>query len=102
SLLPRLRPFTLLAVGLVVSAPGMITSTLASPLTKLQITTAAQILCQALAAGQAPEVARDAATAYLLEQVEDQHQLSPNIIRRQMRPVVTKQCPEQARKLKNL
>ena len=81
---------------------GMIAPALATTLTKTQVETASQILCQALEAGQSPEAARDAATAYLIEQVEDQKQLSPNTVRRQLRPVVTKQCPDQARKLKNL
>ncbi len=80
----------------------MMTPALASTLTKTQVETASQILCQALESGQTPEAARDAATAYLIEQVEDQKQISSNTIRRQMRPAVTKQCPEQARKLKNL
>jgi len=103
--LPGLKRLNAVFVGLVVTGPGMLgmmTPALATALTKTHIETASQILCQALESGQSPEAARDAATAYLIEQVEDQKQLSANTIRRQMRPVVSKQCPEQARKLKNL
>lgn len=102
-----LKPLNLLnslVIGLVLTAPGVwgLSPAIATTLTKTQLEAASQILCQALEAGQSPEAARDAATAYLIEQVEDEKQLSPNTVRRQLRPVVSKQCPDQARKLKNL
>jgi len=94
-----------LAVGLMVTsqwALGMIAPALGTTLSKTQIEMASQILCQALESGRSPEAARDEATAYLIEQGGDKTQLSPSTIRQQIRPVVMKQCPEQARKLKNL
>jgi hypothetical protein len=105
SKLPLSNTFKSLALGLMVASQwglGMIAPALGTTLTKTQIETASQILCQALESGRSPEAARDAATAYLIEQGGDKKQLSPSTIRQQMRPVVTKQCPDQARKLKNL
>ncbi|MGA1622071.1 MAG: hypothetical protein ACO36E_05000 [Synechocystis sp.] len=105
ALISGLRRFNLLTVGLILGSQGvfaMVTPAQATALTKTQIETASQILCQALEEGQSPEAAKDAATAYLIEQVDDKQPLSPNAIRRQMRPAVAKQCPDQARKLKNL
>lgn len=93
-LLKPLLPVFLASLGL--------DAAMAIALTQPQLDKASQILCDALAQGQSPEAARDAATAYLIDQVDDPKQLNPSVIRQQIRPVVIKRCPQYARKLKNI
>lgn len=67
--------------------------------TQAQLETAAQILCQALGDGKSPDVARDAARAYLITEVGSKNLLSADNVRQKLRPIVMKQCPGQAMKL---
>ncbi|AIE74703.1 hypothetical protein D082_21750 [Synechocystis sp. PCC 6714] len=74
-------------------------SALANEPTPAQLETAAKLVCQALGEGKSPDVARDAARAYLISEVGSRSLLNADNVRQKLRPEVIKQCPGQAMKL---
>ncbi|MBE9195567.1 hypothetical protein IQ219_09690 [Synechocystis sp. LEGE 06083] len=98
----RSRLGALTSLGLTVVAPLVLSPTfsaMAAEPTQAQIQTAARLICKALSEGKSPDVARDAARAYLITEVGSRDLLNADNVRQKLRPEVIKQCPGQAMKL---